>query len=255
MLSQAREVRSTLVLLTSSVVAAVASWVGAPDRPSTWVAVTATVTAVISAGVAVRQQLLVPARIKAAVRASAAISARLADGEVQRGTAVQFRPGRWLTASYQVEGSTELRLRLGEQWVAAEVVSTHPEINVAVVSCATAHPWVAAPAKAAVDEAAAVRVVTWAQAPRAPRIRVTQDFVVQAPADDSRWLLSGPMPFRGSGGSPVIDVGSGRLVGVLTSVFNGGRELASVFNGGRDELPWLAGALMSDVRQLTQGQA
>jgi len=135
-----------------------------------------------------------------------------------RGTAVQYKPGRWLTAAHLIKGvGPTMKLRLGGAWVEASVVFRHETADLAVLECSTAHPWLASLMLDVPDEGDTVRVAGWTRSKGSRRlIRVALDYVVQGESDGQELMVTGPNPQRGLGGGPAIEMRSGRTFGIFS---------------------------------------
>src|SRR5215475_8083508 len=116
---EARTQPAPLILIVASLVSAAAAIAGL----NLWVAAAAGITTLLSGGQVIRTQVLVPVRVKAAQRAAVPVATAGDNAVSLRGTAVQYRPGRWLTAAHLIKGvGPTMKLRLGGAWVEAGVI-------------------------------------------------------------------------------------------------------------------------------------
>jgi hypothetical protein len=223
LIRQARDRPAPLTLVLASLVSAGAAVAGL----DVWVAIVAAGAAVFSGAQVVRTEVVVPARTKATVRAAVPFQVH---GEPKwGGTAVQYKPGRWLTAAYAVPANPRHghrrraggayvgpHLLLGGDWAPTSVIYRDESTDLAVLDCPRAHPWLARLAVEEPEEGEIVRVIGW-RAPGAvqPRIRVALDYTIQSETDAGELVVTGPNPQLGFAGAPAVELTSGRTLGVL----------------------------------------
>jgi hypothetical protein len=221
MLSHLREAGAPLVLVVVSVLSAVATIV----KAEYWVGIAAAVAAVLSGGVVLRAQVLVPARTRAATSACAHVIVDRPEYTTPlAGSATQVAPGIWVTAAhvvnnpaYGADNSTRtIHLHLRSGVAKARLVWSDTDADMAVLQCDVPHPWTAPVSrKATFDEGDRVRLVAWARQNRArDAVRISQEYVVQAITDNGSALLAGPPAFAGMSGGPAVHLATGKVIGV-----------------------------------------
>jgi hypothetical protein len=212
-----------LTLVVASLVSASAAVAGL----DVWVAIAAAAAAVLSGAQLVRTEIVVPARTKLTLRSAVPVWVARATGQGIRSTAVQYKPGRWLTAAHAVPpDGAEPELRFArDDWVAARVVYRDDSVDLAVLDCPRAYPWMARLTLEVPEEGEMVRVIGWAASAEGGEraIRIALDYVVQSETDTEELVVTGPNPQLGFSGAPAVMLTSGRTLGVLVR-FNPGRR-------------------------------
>ena len=225
LIRQARDRPAPLTLVAASLVSAGAAIAGL----DVWVAIAAAAAAVLSGAQVVRTEIVVPARTRATVRAAVPIRVVGASSQSIVSTALQYKPGRWLTAAHAVPpDASAAHLRLADDWAAASVIHRDDSADLAVLDCRDAHPWLARLTLEESDEGDTVRVIGWARGAErgAERyVRIALDYTLQSETDAGDLVVTGPNPQVGFSGAPALDVTSGRTLGVLV-LFNAGQATA-----------------------------
>src|SRR5215207_999070 len=200
LIRQARDRPAPLTLVAASLVSAGAAIAGL----DVWVAIAAAAAAVLSGAQVVRTEIVVPARTRATVRAAVPIRVVGASSQSIVSTAVQYKPGRWLTAVHAVPPDAwAAHLRLADDWAAASVIHRDDSADLAVLDCRDAHPWLARLTLEESDEGDTVRVIGRARGAErgAERyVRIALDYTLQSERDAGDLVVAGPNPqagFRG----------------------------------------------------------
>lgn len=219
----ARSSSAVLILMTASVISAIAAAIGLTE----WVPIMAAITAVISGLSLLRSNVVVPARTRMAEDATAQLlwgaASFMLDGETQylyTGTCFQIAPGRWMAAADLAQDEdfdVLVRVRVADQWHDAEIVHIDIEKNLAVLMTAAEVSGVAKLARSLPAPGTRITVVGWAGTARDDSpTRATIEYVVQAPVSKNSIVLTGPTaPPRGFGSAPAIDISTGRVVGLV----------------------------------------
>ena len=170
---------SSLVLVASSIVSAVAAVAGL----DLWVSLLAAVAAVISGAQVVRRDIVVPLRINRVTEATAVVQTSPETGGA--GTAVQVRPGVWLMSAYlPTEDCYQLLLDGG--WRLAHVLRRNDNNGLLLLGCAHKTRWVAGALTSNIpSQGDPVGVVDWTTGLARP-IRIRQDYIAQALTSDQQ---------------------------------------------------------------------
>ncbi|MGX1907680.1 S1 family peptidase [Streptomyces phaeochromogenes] len=196
-----------------------------------WVAIAALAAALVSATQVITKEVVVPWRKKVAGNTVACLRC-----SGFTGTAFQIAPKRWVTASHLLREKRapsaqgiEPELKIGDSWVSASLVYRDESLDLAVLAVQTEWPWSAKVSWSLPEQGSVVDVTgyTWGgQRPdgRDRDVRVTQQYTIQGPPEDTLIVLTGAVPPAGFSGSPVTDTASGRVLAVLQSTFSSGNK-------------------------------
>ncbi|MCX5559484.1 serine protease [Streptomyces sp. NBC_00038] len=216
-----REIKAAaavVILVAASVVSAAASLAGL----TTSVSVAATVAAVLSGYQVIWCQLIPPLRAKSAENSVQPVAAG-GDGPWKAGTAFQIGPGRWITAARIVADAAEVVVRIQADHVPAQVI--YQDGNVAVLSTSAAWPWTARTSLSTPDSGTQVKIIGCAVRGEDPyrgyavsrydplRIRVSLYQTVLGTSETDFFVDGDVQP--GLSGAPVLDVQSGKVIGVV----------------------------------------
>jgi len=242
LLQEARGQPAPLVLVAASLVSAASAIAGL----NLWVAVVAGMTTVVSGVQVMGPHVLVPVRLNTAQRAAVPVTEQGKSSPLC-GTAVQYKPGRWLTAAHVVnDAGSIVQLRLDAGWAEAKVIFRHETADLAVLECSSAHPWTASLMLDMPEEGDAVRVAGWTSRFDHRMLRLSLDYVAQSETDRQELMVTGPNPQWGFGGAPAIEMRSGKIFGIY-SLFNEDRN--HVGEGPRP----LQESYIACIRQLSNG--
>ena len=217
----ARNSSAAIILVLASVISACAAVAGL----TSWVTVAAAVAAVLSGGQVLRNELIVPMRIRSAENAALRVISRNSQQTWRVGTAFQIADNRWITAQHIIAESGEILLKINGGDSAAQVLYQNSDIDIAVLSVDSEWAWQASMARSLPDSGDQVKAVGWAQAGDGQWRRITLDYLVQGPGQQVKAntiaLTGANHPQIGFPGAPVIDMRSGRVVGVLNGFSRG----------------------------------
>jgi hypothetical protein len=217
----ARNSSAAIILVLASVISACAAVVGLTSG----VTVAAAVAAVLSGGKVLWNELFVPMRVRSAENAALRVISRDSQQTWRVGTAFQIAGNRWITAQHVIADSEEILLKIHGGDSAAQVLYQNPDIDIAVLSVGGEWAWRASLARSLPGSGDQVKAVGWAQAGGDQWRRITLDYLVQGPGQQvkaSTIALTGANhPQIGFFGAPVINMGSGQVVGVLNRFSRG----------------------------------
>jgi hypothetical protein len=209
----ARNSSAAIILVLASVISACAAIAGL----SSWVTAAAAVTAALSGGQVLRNELIVPMRTRSAENATLRVISRGSQHAWGVGAAFQIAANRWVTAQHIIAGSEEILLKTSEGDAPARILYQNPDADIAVLSVDTGCAWRASIARSRPVSGDQVKAVGWAQASDGTWWPITLDYLVQGEAEGSTIALTGAShPQVGFTGAPVIDTRSGRVVGILS---------------------------------------
>jgi S1-C subfamily serine protease len=217
----ARNSFAAIILVLASVISACAAVAGL----TSWVTVTAAVAAVLSGGQVLRKELIVPMRIRSAE--SATLRVRSRSGQQPRfvGTAFQIANNRWITAHHVIAESDEILLKAKGEEASAQILYQNSDIDIAVLLLNSEWAWRARAARSLPEPGDRVKVVGWTRIGSGQSLRIAFEYLVQGQDEDNRIVLTGAdHPQPGFSGGPVIDMRSGRVVGILRSVSRDSRD-------------------------------
>jgi hypothetical protein len=198
-----------MVLIVTSIFSASAAVAGL----KTWVPVAAAVAAILSGLRVLYVDLVVPLRVEAVSKATVRARGLHEDGRTVTGTAFQVGSRRWVTAAHLVGPvGSDVRLRIEGHTVSSEVAYRHQEVDLAVLVAVEDYRWHASISRIRPDPGDKFKIIGWPNDPES--VQVGMDYVLQGTSEDSNLVLTGPVVPRGFSGSPVIDIRSGKVVGV-----------------------------------------
>jgi S1-C subfamily serine protease len=186
-----------------------------------WVPIVAAVAAVLSGSLVLRNELVVPMRIRSAENATNLLVSRDSQQRWVRGTAFQIAAHRWVTARHMIDRREEIVLKMKGEEVSAQVLYQNSDTDLAVLSVNSEWTWQARITRSVPDFGNRIKVIGWTRVGEGPSLRIALDYLVQGQGEDNRIALTGPDPQLGFSGRPVIDMRSGRVVGILTQFMPG----------------------------------
>ena len=222
---EARNSSAPIILVLASLVSACAAVAGLKS----WVSVGAAVAAVMSGGRLLRNELIVPLRIRSTENATLRIISGPWNDRSEpwtRGTAFQIGPHRWVTARHVINGSDEIYVVLKGENTAAQVLYEDEDTDLAVLSVSSEWAWQAKAARSAPDFGDKIKIIGWTSPPEPyrPALRIAFDYLVQGQGEADMIALTGPDPQLGFSGAPAIEMRSGRVVGILSEFQPAGEE-------------------------------
>lgn len=210
---QLRSSATTIILVTASVLSAVAAAVGL----KAWVSIAAAVAAVLTGLRVLYSEFVVPVRLRTTAKATVRIYVIDPTGRIRLATAVHLHRGQWVTAAHSVRDAVKVSVRLGETRIPATVLYADQESDLAVLKTERAWSWRGRSARSAPEAGDSVKVVGWtsrAEGADFVDLQVTLDYTVQGESGGPLLVLTGPAPQRGFPGAPAVDVRTGRVVGI-----------------------------------------
>ncbi|GGN23688.1 hypothetical protein GCM10011609_76660 [Lentzea pudingi] len=198
------------------VVASIVSAIAAAASLKIWVAVAASIAAVITGSRLLFTDLVVPLRVGVVGRATVRLTVKRespGSDEFLYGSAVQISAGRWLTAAHMVTGDDQPRLRLGAEFVDSRVVHRDEENDIAVLETDGVWRWRAKLLWLAPDAGEKLIITGLARVGNRAH-RISLEYTAQGIIDESELVLTGPAPAIGFSGAPAVDSRTGRVVGV-----------------------------------------
>lgn len=214
----ARNSSAAIILVLASVVSACAAVAGL----SSWVTVAAAVAAVLSGGQVLWNELIVPMRIRSAENATLRVISRNTEQMFRVGTAFRIAANRWITAQHVIAESEVILLKIKGRDSPAQVLYQNSDNDIAVLSVDSEWAWRVSMARALPDSGDQVKAVGWAQAGDKQWWQITLDYLVQGRGEANTIPLTGANhPQIGFSGAPVIDMRSGRVVGILNRFSRG----------------------------------
>jgi Trypsin-like peptidase domain len=217
---EARNSSAPITLVLASLVSACAAVAGL----TSWVSVGAAVAAVMSGGQVLRNELIVPLRIRSAENATLKIISGPWSNRPEpwtSGTAFQIASNRWVTARHVINGGDEIYVKLKGENTVAQVLYEDEDTDLAVLSVSGEWAWQAKVARSVPDFGDKIKIIGWATPsdPHRPVLRIAFDYLVQGQGENDRIALTGPDPQLGFSGAPAIEMRSGRVVGILSSFY------------------------------------
>jgi S1-C subfamily serine protease len=220
----ARRTRSSwaaLVVVSAGLVSAVA----AIANLTLWVALTAAVAAVLGGLRVLQTELLVPVRIETVERATVRLRVNAADESWRFGTALHIGKHRWLTAAHLLTERKQAFLSLDGRNVPADVVHIDVDHDLAVITVADDWAWWTHPLIADAAAGDKVKAIGWKTTLRTEyedgnpvrrARRISLDFTVDGVLDSSTIVLAGSFPPIGFSGAPIVNLQTGRVLGLIT---------------------------------------
>jgi hypothetical protein len=216
-----RNSSAAIILVLASVISACAAVAGL----SSWVTVAAAVAAVLSGGQVLRNELIVPMRIRSAENAAVRVISGNSPQMRGVGTAFRIAADRWITAQHILAESEVILLKINGGDSPAKVLYQNPDTDIAVLSVADSEwAWRASMGRSRPDPGDQVKAVGWAQAGYGQWRRISLDYLVQGPGQgvaNTIALTGANHPQIGFHGAPVIDMRTGRVVGILNGLSRG----------------------------------
>ena len=183
-----------------------------------WVPIAAAIAATLGGLRVLQTELLVPFRLETVQRATVKVVVMKPDGHREAGTAVHLGDHRWLTAAHLCPKGWTVFLRMLGEDVNGTVFQMVESVDLAIVTVDRDWPWRGIAARADPDTGDGVKVVGWTVGTRGRKGRlISLDFAVDGFAEDSTIVLRGSFPPRGFSGAPVVELRTGRVIGVVSS--------------------------------------
>jgi Trypsin-like peptidase domain len=242
---EARNSSAPIILVLASLVSACAAVAGLKS----WISVGAAVAAVMSGGQVLRNELIVPLRIRSVENATLRIVSGPWNDRSERwtrGTAFQIASNHWVTAWHVIGGADEIYVKLKGENTAAQVLYKDEDTDLAVLSVSSEWAWQAKAAHSVPDFGDKIKVIGWTSPsnPYQPALRIGFDYLVQGQSDADMIALTGPDPQLGFSGAPAIEMRSGRVVGILNSFYSGEEEK---YSGAPKRVPIVFARPISDI--------